>query len=145
MAHNTHPKRKICLCGLDMVIFSQLWISLIGRVLHGLLRKSCPLNSYNGTIPWPPHGLADQSGSALSEVLSQSYRIFEDHENTYNYIAQANFNCNSPKINFKIYLLHFENFQCPFLKDFGPLAIFKIQYFHFWGLNQNFVLLKVLF
>ena len=23
----------------------------------------------------------------------------------------------------------FENFQFPFLKDFGPLAIFKIQYF----------------
>ena len=27
--------------------------------------------------------------------------------------------------------LNFENYKCPFLKDFGLPAIFKIQYFHF--------------
>ena len=36
-------------------------------------------------------------------VLSQSYHILKS-QNTYNYIARANFNRTSPKINFKIYL-----------------------------------------
>ena len=29
---------------------------------------------------------------------------FSNREHTYNYIAHANFNCDSPKLNFKIYL-----------------------------------------
>ena len=36
-------------------------------------------------------------------VLSQSYHILKS-QNTYNYIARANFNRTSPKINFKIHL-----------------------------------------
>ena len=31
--------------------------------------------------------------------------IFSDRENTYNYTAHANFNCDSPEAKFKIYLL----------------------------------------
>ena len=52
-------------------------------------RISATMNVFqNGKILFPANDIA-----------------FSNRENTYNYIALANFNCDSPKINFKIYLL----------------------------------------
>ena len=50
-------------------------------------------------------------------------------------------NCHILQMNFNRELLK----TLKFLKDFGPPTTFKIQYFHFWGLNQNSGRLKVLF
>ena len=59
--------------------------------------------SYSGEWQLPGTFFGMKKILFLAKVIE-----FSNRENTYNYIAPANFNRDSPKINFKIYLLlHF--------------------------------------